>query len=100
MGEVRCFTMKGQSTAFIGEFIDSEDDFHYVVRHPVAVMMMQPKSSSDGSAVTLVPFLQFTDEFETGITMNRGDLATLTTPVLELRNQYSTIFGSGIVLAT
>jgi len=43
--------------------------------------------------------LEYSNEVKTGIKISRADILTITTPVLELENQYNTIFGSGITIA-
>jgi len=50
--------------------------------------------------VALVPFLSIVEE--SSVTLQPSDIhfGGVFTPVIELRNQYSTAFGSGIQLAT
>lgn len=100
MTDVKCFVLKGNPTTFMGEFVESENDFQYVVKTPVMIMLIPPRTPEEGTSVSFVPFLQFTDEFKTGVTFHRADVLTIAEPVTELRNQYSSIFGSGIVLAS
>ncbi len=100
MGEVKCFMLKGTAQSLMGEFCDAEDDFHYVVKHPVMIMLIPPRGAEDSLSVSFIPFLQFTEEFKTGVTFSRADVSLITTPIADLRNQYSSIFGSGIVLAS
>jgi hypothetical protein len=47
-----------------------------------------------------VPFLEFTQEFKTGITFNKSDILSINTPVVELENEYNRLFGSGIEIAS
>jgi hypothetical protein len=46
------------------------------------------------------PFLDYCAEFKTGISFHRNDILAITTPVVELENQYNSVFGSGIQIAT
>jgi signal recognition particle receptor subunit beta len=64
------------------------------------ILMVPPRDKEDGAAVTFSPFLQFVEEFRTGVKINRSDVLTVNTPVKEVLNQYNSIFGSGIVLAS
>ena len=47
-----------------------------------------------------VPFLEFSQEFKTGIDFPIADVLTINTPVVELENEYNKIFGSGITIAS
>jgi hypothetical protein len=100
MGEVKCLTMKGVMNTIMAEICDTENDFEIVVKNPVMVIVIPPRTSSDSSSVAFTPFLNYTEEFGTGINIHRSDVLTTTTPVVELLNQYNSVFGSGIVLAS
>jgi hypothetical protein len=50
--------------------------------------------------IGFVPFLEFAQEFETGIRIAQADILCKTSPVVELENQYNQMFGSGIQIAT
>jgi hypothetical protein len=69
----------------------------YTVKEPVQVIM-QP--SKEGPMVAFAPFLEFSQEFRTGITVSEDDVLCITTPVRELENQYNQVFGSGITIAS
>ena len=45
------------------------------------------------------PFLEYAEEFRSGIKFKLEDVLTTNTPVTELENQYNTVFGSGIQIA-
>ena len=47
-----------------------------------------------------VPFLEYTEEFKTGIEFNKSDILTINSPVRELENEYNRLFGSGIEIAS
>lgn len=77
---------------------DVELDQHgYRVKEPVQVVM-QP--SKEGASVGFAPFIQFCEEFRTGIKINTEDVLCETTPIMELENQYRELFGSGIQIAS
>jgi hypothetical protein len=69
----------------------------YRVKEPVQVVM-QP--SKEGPMMAFAPFLEFAEEFRTGITISRDDVLCVTTPMRELENQYNQVFGSGIQIAS
>jgi hypothetical protein len=45
-------------------------------------------------------FLDYTEEFNLGIEINKSDVLCVTTPSRELENQYNQVFGSGIQIAS
>lgn len=69
----------------------------FTVKEPVQVIM-QP--SKEGPMMAFAPFLDFSQEFRTGITVSKDDVLCITTPVRELENQYNQVFGSGITIAS
>ena len=69
----------------------------FTVKEPVQVIM-QP--SKEGPMMAFAPFLEFSQEFRTGITVSEDDVLCITTPVRELENQYNQVFGSGIQIAS
>jgi hypothetical protein len=46
------------------------------------------------------PFLDYCQEFKTGIRIHEDDILCITTPMREVENQYNQIFGSGIQIAS
>jgi hypothetical protein len=46
------------------------------------------------------PFLDFAEEFTTGIKFSMDNVLCITTPSKDLENQYSKMFGSGIEIAS
>lgn len=69
----------------------------YIVKQPVQVVLQPTK---DGPMMGFSPFLEFCEEFKTGIKFSTNDVLIITTPITELSNQYSQIFGSGIQIAS
>ena len=75
-----------------------ESNSAFKIKKPVQVIV-QP--GQDGQPMMgFAPFLQFTEEFETGITINNDDILCITTPVRELENQYNKMFGVGIEIVS
>ena len=101
MENVKCITMKGVMNTLMAQVMsDGSNDFQLVMKNPVMVITIPPRTSSDSASIAFTPFLNYTDEFGSGITIHRSDVLTITTPVVELLNQYNSVFGSGIVLAS
>lgn len=69
----------------------------YLLKQPVQIIV-QP--SREGPMMAFVPFLDFSQEFKNGIAINPNDVLSITTPVIEVENQYNQLFGSGIQIAS
>lgn len=74
-----------------------EDDTHLTIKEVVQVIVQPTK---DGPMMGFAPFLEYAEEFKTGIKFSRGDILCTATPVRELLNQYNQVFGSGIQIAS
>lgn len=98
--EVMCLTMKGGMNTLMAQVCPSENDFEVVIKNTVMIIVIPPRTSSDTSSIAFTPFLNYTNEFGSGIKIHRSDILTMTTPVTELLNQYNSVFGSGIVIAS
>ncbi len=72
-------------------------DNHYILKEPVQVIMQPTK---DGPMMAFSPFLDYCEEFKTGIAIQKADVLCITTPMRELENQYNQVFGSGIQIAS
>lgn len=77
-----------------------EDDHFYVMKKPVHVINVPPRSPNEQPAVGFSPFLEYTEEFNGGFSINKNDVLVHCTPVVELLNQYNQVFGSGIQIAS
>ena len=77
--------------------VDCTDKDEVVLKQPVQVVM-QP--SKDGPMMAFAPFLDFSQEFNSGIKILMDSVLCITTPVVELENQYNQVFGSGIQIAS
>lgn len=69
----------------------------YKIKKPVQVATQFTK---DGPMIGFVPFLEFSQEFETGVRISPADILCVSSPVIELENQYNQMFGSGIQIAS
>ena len=77
--------------------IDCINDTEIMAKEPVQVIVQPTK---EGPMMGFAPFLEFAQEFKTGIKFNNSDILCITTPIRELENQYNQLFGSGIQIAS
>lgn len=69
----------------------------FKIKKPVQVVVQPTK---EGPMMGFAPFLDYAEEFSTGIELNKTDVLCVTTPSRELENQYNQVFGSGIQIAS
>lgn len=98
VSDVMCLTLKGSMQTIMAEVSEGPTDFDYVMKNPVMVLLIPPRSASDVSSVGIVPFLNYTNEFKDGIKIHKSDIFCTTTPMRDLLNQYNQAFGSGLVV--
>lgn len=91
---IKLITLKTNHT-LMGEIEERIGSF--VIKQPVQVVT-QP--SKDGPMIGFVPFVEFAQEFKTGFILDVNDILFVSTPVVELENQYNKMFGSGIQIAS
>ena len=77
--------------------IDCIGEKEISLKEPVQVIVQPTK---DGPMMGFAPFLEYAQEFNTGIKISMSDVLCLTTPSRELENQYNQVFGSGITIAS
>ncbi len=77
--------------------VDCTKDNEVVMKQPIQVIVQPTK---DGPMMGFAPFLEYAQEFKTGIKFSMSDVLCITTPVRELENQYNQVFGSGITIAS
>jgi hypothetical protein len=92
---LKLVTFKTNQT-LIGEVV-SETNTHITLKQPVQVIVQPTK---EGPMMGFSPFLEFAEEFKTGITLPKDNIQCITTPMVELVNQYNQVFGSGIQIAS
>jgi len=78
--------------------VEDTGDGMIVLKQPVQVVMQPMKDGRSGMG--FIPFLEYSDEFVTGIKISNEEILTINTPMVELENQYNQIFGSGIQIAS
>ena len=77
---------------------DVTEQVDVVVAKQTVQVVVQPQNGQP--MMGFVPFLEYTEEFKTGIEFNKSDILTINTPVRELENEYNRLFGSGIEIAS
>ena len=92
---IRLITFKTNQT-LIGE-VDCTDNNEVIIKQPVQVIMQPTK---DGPMMGFAPFLDYAEEFKSGIKFSVDNILVISTPVRELENQYNQVFGSGIQIAS
>jgi hypothetical protein len=91
---VKLLTFKTNQTILAD--VTERDDV--VLAKQTVQVVVQPQNGQP--MMGFVPFLEFTQEFKTGITFNKSDILSINTPVVELENEYNRLFGSGIEIAS
>lgn len=92
---IKLVTFRTNQT-LIGE-LDCTSDNEVTIKKPVQVVVQPTK---DGPMMGFAPFLEYAEEFATGIKLPMDTVLCITTPVRELENQYNQAFGSGIQIAS
>ena len=87
---VKCLTFKTHQT-IIGEFLD-EGDVGVLIKNPVQVISVPPRSANDPGGVGFAPYLAFVEEFDKGIVIKQEDILTINTPVADLLENYRRMF--------
>jgi len=95
---VKLITFKTNHT-IIGNVDDQITD-SVTVKEPVQIIQVPQRSANEQPGLAFVPFIEYSQEFKTGISIDKEDILCITTPVVELENQYNQIFGSGLTIAT
>jgi hypothetical protein len=91
---VQLVTLKTNHTLLAD--VETVGDF-YSLKEPVQVVTQPTK---DGPMIAFMPFIEFAEEFKSGIKIRQGEVLTINTPVRELLNQYNQVFGSGLTIAS
>lgn len=90
MSEIVCITFKTHQT-IIGEMIE-QGDVGVLVKNPMQVIAVPPRSATDPGGVGFAPYLAFVEEFDKGINFKNADILTINTPVSDLLAQYRKMF--------
>jgi hypothetical protein len=99
MADIKLVTFKTNHT-IIGKVDVNKEEGYVLVKQPVQVIVVPPKSANDQGGIAFSPYLEFAQEFSSGFKISADDILLISNPVLELENQYNKVFGSGIQIAT
>lgn len=91
----KLITLKTNQTILAS--IDCVDDKTIIMKCPVQVIAQPTK---EGIQVGFLPYLEYAEEFDTGIKISADCVFCITTPNKDMENQYNKLFGSGIEIAT
>lgn len=95
MNNIKLVTLKTNHT-LLAE-VDCTTNSEVVLKQPVQLVIQPTK---DGPMMGFNPFLDYAEEFISGIKFSMSDVLTINTPTVELVNQYNKVFGSGIQIAS
>jgi hypothetical protein len=79
--------------------LEYTDEYNLSIKNPVQIISVPPQSNKDQGGIGFAPYLAFAEEFVTGIIIKKEDVICVTTPVIDIVNQYNKMFGSGIEIA-
>lgn len=96
MSDIKLITLKVSLINIIG---DVTEDFNSVTIKQPCQMVLQNSSDTGQVSVGFIPMLATTEEWTTGITFPKSEVLVVTTPIIDIRNQYSELFGSGLTIA-
>jgi hypothetical protein len=85
----------------VGDFKSKDESGNAVIiTKPVQLIFMpnEEPNAKGKMGIAFAPFLQYTEDWKTGVSFVVTDILTVTTPIAELVNNYNTTFGSGLVL--
>lgn len=99
VSEIKLITFKTNHT-IIGKVQVKKEEGYVLVKNPVQVIVVPPKSAEDQGGIAFSPYIEFAQEFTTGFKISADDVLMINTPAVELENQYNRVFGSGIEIAT
>lgn len=100
MNGIKLVTFKTNHSV-LGDVSVAEDEVTVTIKQPVQIVSVPPSAKNpEGGGIAFAPFLEFSEEWTTGIEFEIYDILTINTPVVELLNQYNSIFGSGIQIAS
>lgn len=93
---IKLITFKTNHT-ILGDVSEKQDTV--LLKQPVQVISVPPSQQNPQGGIGFAPFLEFAEEWRTGIEFDLEDILAINTPLRELENQYNTAFGSGIQIA-
>ena len=77
--------------------VDCNDKNQVLLKEPVVVIV---QTTPQGPMAGFSPYLDYAEEFNTGIAISMDNILCITTPSRALVNEYNKLFGSGIQIAS
>jgi len=86
----------------VGEFTEVDATIGKVTIKKPVQLVIGPRTEAEAAqgkvGMAFTPFMQYTVEWESGVVFSANDILSVLTPMADLVNNYSTNFGSGLVL--
>lgn len=96
MANVKCIRLPAGEEV-IGEVV-AENDKTITIRTPASVLLVPGQGASSQVSIALMPWLPYSDDDSFDISKDK--VLTMHNPSVELVNNYSRMFGTGIQIAT
>jgi len=77
--------------------VECNDKNQVLLKEPVHVIV---QTTPQGPMIGFSPYLEYAEEFNTGIAISMNDVLCINTPSRALVNEYNKLFGSGIQIAS
>jgi hypothetical protein len=101
MSEIKLLVLNN-GLQIIGGLEDRDDKSGVIlISRPVQLVILpndDPAGKPGQVGMAFAPFLQYTEEWTTGVKFVVTDVLTVVSPIRNLVNSYNTTFGSGILL--
>lgn len=79
----------------LGDVIDIDSEF-FEIDNPVGFFQQPSREGGDKSTIALVPYANLSDSKK--IKFRKTSVVCQYEPIIEMKNNYSKLFGSGIIL--
>jgi hypothetical protein len=102
MSDVRLVVLNN-GLQLVGVFEGKDEESHSIkLSSPVQLIIIPQGQDAAGKGnqvgMAFAPFLQYTEEWKSGLKFVVSDVLTVATPVRDLVNSYQQSFGTGLVL--
>jgi hypothetical protein len=94
---IKLITFKTNHT-ILGDVVEGVS--YSIIKYPVQVVSVPPQGPNEPSSIAFSPYVEYAEEFRSGFQIKNEDILMISTPVKEVLNQYSKIFGSGIQIVS
>ncbi len=86
----------------VGEFTEVDKQLGKVTMKKPVQLIIGPRSEEEAAqgkmGMAFTPFMQYTEEWSSGVVFSANDILSVLTPATELLNNYNSNFGSGLVI--